>query len=55
MKKNKTILIITTKSKKLVVNMTNVYNPTDIDIYVELNGVNRVVGPHQTIYANSVK
>ena len=44
-----------TKSEKLVVNMTNVYNPTDIDIYVELNGVNTVVGPQQTVYANPVK
>lgn len=44
-----------TKSKYLVVNMTNVYNPTDIDIYVELNGVNTVVGPLQTVYANPVK
>lgn len=44
-----------TKSKNLVINMTNVYNPTDIDIYVELNGVNTVVGPQETIYANSVK
>ena len=35
--------------------MTNVYNPTDIDIYVELNGVNTVVGPQQTVYANPVK